>query len=313
MDSKNGFIGILKKKGLYLKLLKYWDLYLLILPVVVYFIIFHYAPLYGLQISFKRFSPALGIAGSPWIGFQNFTRFFNSFFFVRLIRNTISLSLLQLAAGFPLPIILAIMLCELRKGLFKKSLQLIYYAPRFISVVVVVGILQVLFSFSGGIVNIILDRMGHARIDFITHPDYFKPMYVLSGVWQHAGWTSIIYVAAISSIDSEIYEAAIVDGATRFRRIFAITLPCMIPTIVTMLILNLGSIMNIGFDKVFLMQYPMNMETSDIITTFVYRSGIIQGEYHFATAVGLFNNVINFALLLGANKISKILTDSSLW
>jgi len=155
--------------------------------------------------------------------------------------------------------------------------------------------------------------MGQERINFIIHPAYFKPMYVISGVWQNAGWNSIIYVAAISSIDTEIYESAIVDGATRLRRIISITLPCMIPTIVTLFILNMGQIMNIGFDKVYLMQYPMNMEASDIISTFVYRSGIIQGEYHFATAVGLFNNVINFGMLIGANKLSRALTESSLW
>ncbi|MDR2094585.1 MAG: ABC transporter permease subunit [Treponema sp.] len=313
MAIKTTFTGMLKKRGLYLKLLKYWDLYLLILPVVIYFVIFHYAPLYGIQIAFKRFTPAQGIAGSPWIGFQNFTRFFNSFYFGRLLRNTISLSLLQLLAGFPFPILLAIMISEIRMGFFKKGMQLVFYAPRFISVVVVVSIMSVLFSYSGGIVNILMEKLGGQRVDFMTHPAYFKPIYVISGIWQNSGWTSIIYVATISGIDSEIYEAAIVDGASRVRRIWSITLPCMIPTIVTMFILNMGHIMNIGFDKVYLMQYPMNMETSDIITTFVYRAGIIQGEYHFATAVGLFNNIINFLLLLGTNKLSKKLTDSGLW
>jgi putative aldouronate transport system permease protein len=303
----------LKKRGIYLKLLKYRDMYLLVLPVIVYFIVFHYAPLYGIQISFKQFSPALGITKSPWTGMANFIRFFKSFYFTRLIGNTMSLSILQLLAGFPIPILLALMISELKTGVFKKSVQLIVYAPRFISVVVVVGIMQVMFSLSGGIVNILLEKMGHLTVDFITHPAYFKPMYIFSGVWQHAGWNSIIYVAAIAGIDQQIYEAATVDGAGNFQRIWHVTLPCIIPTIVTMFILNLGQIMNIGFDKVYLMQYPMNMETSDIISTFVYRSGIIQGEYGFATAVGLFNNVINFALLIGANKFSRKISETSLW
>lgn len=292
---------------------KNYELYILLIPAVLYFAIFHYWPLYGLQIAFKDFMPGLGIWSSPWVGFKHFESFFHSYLFEQLLRNTIEISLFQLALGFPIPIILALMINEVGNMRFKKTVQTITYAPHFISVVVMVSMLIVFLSPGTGLVNKALVGLGFEPIAFLSSPAWFKPVYVLSGIWQNAGWGTIIYIAALSGIDPQQHEAAIIDGATRFQRIRHINLPGIMPTVVILLILDLGTIMAVGFEKVFLMQNPLNMLSSDIISTYVYRRGILDAHYSFSTAVGLFNSVINFVLLVLVNQIAKGLKQNSLW
>jgi len=290
-----------------------YDLYILIIPVIAYFIIFKYWPMYGVQIAFKDYIATRGIWGSPWVGFKHFERFFSSFYFSRLILNTLGISLYSLVLGFPAPILLALMMNELRSERFKKVVQTVTYAPHFLSTVVVVSILIALLSPRSGIINQILKSLGKEPIYFMAEPAWFKTLYVFSSIWQNTGWNSIIYMAALAGVDVEIYEAAMVDGASKFKRLVHITLPYLIPTAVTLLILNAGNIMNVGFEKVFLMQNDRNISASDVISTYVYRSGLLGAQFSFSSAVGLFNSVINFILLIAVNKISKKLTETSLW
>lgn len=294
-------------------LVKNWQLYLLLLPVVLYYIIFHYLPMYGIQIAFKDFMANKGIWDSPWVGFKHFERFFNSFYFERLLTNTVLISLYSLALSFPIPILLALMLNEVKAERFKKVVQTITYAPHFLSVVVVVGMLFIFLNPSTGIINHLSVAMGGEPITFMTSPGWFKTLYVLSDVWQTMGWSSIIYLAALSGVDHQLHEAATIDGATRVQRIWHINLPTIAPTIIILLILNLGSVMSVGFEKVFLMQNSLNMSSSDIISTYVYRTGILDAQYSFSAAVGLFNSVVNFALLIVVNYIARRVNETSLW
>lgn len=288
-------------------------LYLMLLPVVLYYFVFHYIPMYGSVIAFQNFNPARGIAGSPWVGFENFTDFFQSFYFTRLMRNTIAISVLDLLLGFPAPIILAILLNELRWNPFRRFVQTITYMPHFISVVVVVG-MMIDFMAKDGLFNTLLTQtVGGEPILFLQKPELFPFIYVLSGIWQHIGWGSIVYLAAISSIDPTLYEAAMVDGATRFQQIRHITLPGIMPTIIILLILRMGAMMTVGFEKILLMYNPLTMETADVISTYVYRKGILEASYGFSAAVGLFNSVINFTLLSVANRFSRRASETSLW
>lgn len=290
-----------------------YDLYLLLIPVIIFYLIFHYGPMYGVQIAFKDFLAVEGIMGSPWVGFKHFDKFFNSYYFFRLIYNTISISFLQLIFSFPAPIILALMINELGVGKFKKAIQNITYAPHFLSTVVIVGMLTNFLSPNTGFINNILEFFGQEPIAFLTEPSWFKAIYVTSGVWQNAGWSSIIYIAALSGIDPEIHEAAKIDGAGKLQRIRHINLPGIVPTMVILLILNVGGIMNVGFEKIFLMQNDLNLEVSDVITTYSYKMGIQGAQYSFSAAIGLFNSVINFILLIVVNKFAKKLTENSLW
>ncbi|WP_235782050.1 ABC transporter permease [Paenibacillus senegalensis] len=290
-----------------------WELYVLIAPAIAYFIIFEYIPMYGLQIAFKNFIATQGIWGSPWIGFDHFERFFNSYFFWRLIKNTIGISLYQLAIGFPAPIILALMINEVRQKHFKRFVQTVTYAPHFLSTVVLVGMILIFLSPSTGLVNQVIKLFGGDPVFFMTEPGWFKSIYVWSGVWQSMGWSSIIYLAALAGIDPQLHEAAKVDGATRLQRIWHVNIPGIMPTIVILLILNSGSLMAVGFEKVFLMQNDLNMEASDVIATYVYRAGILGAQYSFAAAVGLFNSIINFILLVLVNKAARRLNETSLW
>ncbi|PYI55238.1 ABC transporter permease [Paenibacillus flagellatus] len=292
---------------------KHWDLYALLLPVVVYFILFHYVPMYGVQIAFKEFVASKGIGGSPWVGFQHFERFFDGYYFWRLIRNTLGIGLYELAVGFPVPIALALLMNEIGSKRFKKTVQTVTYAPHFLSTVVLVGMLFIFLSPRYGIVNTMIEWFGGERIAFLTEPDWFKTVYVLSGVWQQMGWSSIIYLAALTGIDPQLHEAAKVDGASRLRRIWHINLPGIRPTIVILLILNAGAILAVGFEKVFLMQNSLNMESSDVISTYVYRSGILEAQYGFSAAVGLFNSLINFVLLVTVNFVARKAGETSLW
>lgn len=293
--------------------LKNWELYLLFAPVALYFIVFHYIPMYGVQIAFKDFIANQGIWGSPWVGFKHFERFFDSFYFWRILSNTLGIGVYELIAGFPIPILLALMLNEVRSGRFRRFVQTVTYAPHFFSTVVLVGLLSLFLSPSSGLLNLIIMAFGGEAISFLTEPAWFKSLYVWSGVWQSMGWGSIIYLAALSGIDPQLHEAAKMDGASRLRRIWHINLPGITPTIVIMLILNVGTVLGVGFEKVFLMQNSLNMETSDVIATQVYRSGILGAQYSFSAAVGLFSAVINFILLLSVNRIARRVSGSSLW
>lgn len=292
---------------------KNWELYLMILPVILYFIIFKYGPMYGLQIAFKNYLPLKGFVKSSWVGFKHFARFFNSYNFWELMKNTIGISLYQLAIGFPIPIILALLMNEIGAKRFKSFIQTVTYAPHFLSTVALVGMLAAFLSPRTGLVNLIILHFGGKPIYFMAEAAWFKTLYVFSGVWQNAGWSSIIYMATLAGIDVQIYEAAIIDGASKFRRMISLTIPFLMPTIVTILIMEVGHTMDVGFEKVFLMQNQLNIAASDVISTYVYTVGIHGSEFSYSTAIGLFNAVINFILLIIVNKISKKLTQNSLW
>ena len=269
--------------------------------------------MYGVQIAFKDFIVTKGITGSPWVGFAHFERFFNSYYFWRLIKNTLGLGLYELLVGFPIPILLALMLNEVKNKFFKRFVQTVTYAPHFLSTVVLVGMLFIFLSPRTGLVNQLIVAFGGEPVPFMVRPEWFKTLYVFSGIWQQMGWSSIIYFAALSGIDPQLHEAATVDGAGRLRRIWHINLPCIMPTIVILLILNTGSILSIGFEKVYLMQNAMNMESSDVISTYVYRSGILGAQYSFSAAVGLFNSVVNAIMLVVVNYMARRVGETSLW
>lgn len=294
------------------KFLSSWQLYVFLLPALIYFFIFHYVPMYGVQIAFKDFIATKGIWGSPWVGFDHFTRFFESYYFWRLIKNTFILSLYQLLL-FPLPIILALSLNELKNGAFKKWSQTLTYAPHFISVVVVVGMIVIFLDPINGLVNQLIVLFGGEEIRFLDSPAWFRHIFVWSGVWQSLGWGSIIYLAALAGVSPELHEAAEIDGATRMQRILHINIPGILPTIVVLFILNIGSFMSVGFEKVLLLQNSLNSETSDVIQTYVYQAGLLDGQYDFATAIGLFDSLINIALLITFNYVARKATSNSLW
>jgi putative aldouronate transport system permease protein len=307
--------GVKKKK--YLSYLKSWQLYLLLLPTLLYFIVFRYVPIFGIQIAFKDYMPALGIMESPWAApfFKHFTRFFQGYYAKRLIVNTLVLSFGQLILGFPLPVILALLLNEARSQRFKKMAQTVTYAPHFISTVVLVGLLSTLLNTGNGLINHLLLSAGliEEPIEFLTEAGWFKPLYIISGIWQEMGWGAVVYMAALAGVDQQLYEAAKVDGAGRMKRILYITIPAILPAMITMLILNCGKVMNIGYEKVYLMQNDLNIASSDVISTYVYKVGILNNQYSFSTAVNLFNSVINTALIIIVNKFSKKVSDTSLW
>ncbi|ASN04172.1 ABC transporter permease [Virgibacillus necropolis] len=295
------------------KILENWQLYLFVLPALLYFVIFHYIPMYGLQIAFKDFIPALGIWGSEWVGFEHFARFFDSYYFWNLLKNTLSINVYELVVGFPLPIILALLLNEVKDGIYKKSVQTVTYAPHFISVVVMAGMIIAFLSPATGIVNHFIELLGFEPIRFLADPDWFKSVFVLSGVWQNTGWGTIIYLAALAGVDMQQHEAAIVDGASRLQRILYINIPALVPTMVILLILNIGNFLAVGFEKILLLQNPLNLESSNVIATFVYTAGLLEAQYSFAAAVGLFNAIINAILLVVVNQIAKKTSETSLW
>lgn len=289
------------------------QLYLLLAPTLILVFIFQYVPMYGVTIAFKNFKPYLGILGSEWTGLHHFQRFFNSPSFTRLVGNTLILSVYELAASFPVSVILALSMNLLRGQRFKRNVQMVTYAPHFISTVVVVGMLNVFLSKNFGLYNHALDALGLERQFFLGRAEWFRSLYVWSGVWQNAGWGTIIYLAALSAIDSELHEAAVVDGATLWQRMWNIDIPGILPTIVILLILNAGRIMGVGFEKAFLMQNALNLDKSEIIATFVYKVGLLQAQFSFSAAVGLFNSVINFVLLVSVNRLAKFFGQTGLW
>ncbi|MGF7031837.1 putative aldouronate transport system permease protein [Paenibacillus mucilaginosus] len=287
-------------------------IYLMALPVLLYYGVFEYGPMYGLQIAFKDYSLGDGILGSPWVGFKHFQEFFESFYFWRLIRNTLLLSLYDLLFGFPAAIGLALLLNELRVQWFKRTIQTVTYLPHFISIVVVVG-MMVDFLARDGVVNQLLMLFGMPETAYMREPDWFRFLYVASGIWKEVGWGSIIYLAALAAIDPTLYEAAKVDGAGRWKQALHITIPGIMPTVIILLILKMGTMMTVGSEKVLLMYTPLTFETADVISTFVYRKGILESNYSYTAAVGLFNAVIAFTLLVVSNSLSKRLTDTKLW
>lgn len=300
------------KKAIRQDWLRNWKLYAMMIPVLAFYIAFCYKPMYGAIIAFKDFDPTLGIWGSEWIGFENFKDLFTSSDFGRIFRNTINISVQSIIFGFPAPIILALLINELTRKRFAKFVQTVTYMPHFISLVVVCGLIKDFVSDSG-VITSFLSIFGFPETNMLQEPKYFVPIYVISSIWQEIGWGSIIYLAALAGTDQELYEAAAIDGAGHLRQTWNITLPSIMPTIITMFILKLGTIMNVGFEKIILLYQPMTYETADVISSFVYRKGIIDQSYGFSTAVGLFNSVINFALIIIANTISRKVNDTSLW
>lgn len=290
-----------------------YQLWLLALPVIIYFIVFHYIPMYGVQIAFKDFYAAKGILGSPWVGLKHFQRFFSSYQFIRLIKNTIGLSFYQLIAGFPVPIILALMLNQTKNKKFKKVVQTVTYAPHFISLVVLAGMVILFLSPSSGVINFFLQKLGFQSINFMAKPELFKSIYVFSGIWQNMGWSAIIYLSALSAISPSLYEAARIDGASKFALIRYIDIPSIMPTAIILLIMNMGRIMNIGFQKSYLLQNGLNLQSSEIISTYVYKVGLVNAQYSYSAAVGLFNTLINIVLLITVNKIAKKVSSTSLF
>lgn len=296
------------KKTLGKRIAANWQLYLLILPAVAAVLIFHYIPIYGIQIAFKNYRTSLGILGSPWIGLANFTRFLTYPDFWVIMRNTLVLSLYSMAT-FPIPVILALMINEIQHTWFKKTIQMVTYAPHFISTVVVVAMLGLFFDRSNGLVNNLIEMCGGTRYDFLGDASLFPHLYVWSGVWQSMGWSSIIYLAALAGVSAEMIEAARIDGANRFQIVWYVNLPSILPTVMTMLILSTGSILSVGFEKVYLMQNSLNLDTSRIISTYVYEMGIQKAQFSYASAIGLFNNVVNVIVISAVNALSKKTTQ----
>ena len=288
-------------------------LWLLVLPGIAYFVIFHFVPMAGVLIAFQDYRPVKGILGSNWVGLKYFFDFYHSAYFSRLIRNTVLISVYGLLWGFPVPILFALFLNELRDGPFKRVVQTVSYLPHFISVVVLVGMVQSFLNPYDGIVNSVIKSLGGTPVNFLSEPSWFRTIYIGSGIWQNFGYDSIIYLSAISSVDPQLYEAARVDGAKRIQIMFRVTLPCILPTAIIMLILNFGGIMNVGFEKVNLLYSPATYETADVISTYVYRRGVLDAQFSFSTAVGLFNSVINLFLIFTVNKISGKVSEISLW
>ena len=297
--------------GAYLK--RNWELYLFVVPALIYLLLYCYYPMYGVQIAFKNFRVTKGIAGSEWVGLEHFRKFFSNPSCRALIKNTLVISLYSLVVGFPLPIIFALTLNEVAPGRYKKLVQTVSYAPHFISTVVLVGMLNVFFSPRSGFVNTILGWFGSQPVFFLGDHKWFKHMYVWSGVWQSTGWGSIIYLAALAGVSPELHEAAIIDGANKLQRIWNIDIPTIMPTMVILLVMNFGSIMNVGYEKVFLMQKDLNMSASEIISTYTYKIGLQGAQYSYSTAIGLFNNIINFVMLVVVNRVARGLSGSSLW
>lgn len=287
-------------------------LYLMMIPVLAYYVIFHYTPMYGAIIAFKDYSPMKGVMGSPWVGLQHFNDFFGSYYFWRILKNTVVISSYSLIFEFPAPIILAVLINEVRNQIFKRVVQSITYMPYFISMIVICGMISD-FTNADGVINTLLTYLGYDGRAMLQKPDLFRSIYILSEIWQKIGWESIIYIAALMGIDQEQYEAARMDGASRWKQIIHITLPGIMPTIAIMFILRMGNLLNVGFEKIILLYNPVTYETADVISSFVYRKGLLEFGWSYSAAVGIFNSVLNLILLITANYISRKVNNSSLW
>lgn len=288
-------------------------LLLIVLPVVLHYLVFVYYPMYGNIIAFKNYSPVRGISGSEWVGLQYFKQFFTSPYFTRLLRNTLLISIYSLLWAFPVPIIFALALNDLRNGPFRRIVQTFSCIPYFISTVIICGLLVNFLSPSSGIVNTVIKMFGGQSINFLMEPGWFRTIFIASGIWQGFGWSSIIYLAALTGINPELYEAATVDGAGKLHQILHISLPCIRPTIVVIFVMNVGTLMSVGYEKLILLYNPITLEVADVISSYVYRTGLVEGGYSFGSAVGLFNSVVNLIMVAAANRVSKKLTGISLW
>ena len=304
---RKGKAGALRRIG------RCWQLYVLMLPALVYIVLFAYKPMYGILIAFKDFSMKKGILASPWVGFKNFERLFSSYWFPIILKNTLTISLLSLVIGFPIPIILALLLNEVRSNKFRSMVQTFSYAPHFISMVVMCGMVAMFLSPTTGVVNKLLNALGLESVFFMQEAGLFKWVYVLSGIWQGAGWSSVIYFAALSGVDKSLLEAADMDGATRLQKIWHVNLPVILPTILVMFILQCGSLLSVGYEKAYLLQTSSNLTGSEIISTYVYKVGLVQSDFSFSTAAGLFNTVVNCIILISANQLSKKVAKTGLF
>lgn len=302
----------LYKKSLLTRIGLSKHIYILLLPAILFYVIFHYIPMFGTVIAFQDYSVTKGILGSKWVGFKNFLDFFRNYKFGELLVNTLRINIMQLAIGFPTPIVFALLLNELRNLKFKKAVQTITYMPHFISTVIIASLLLTFLS-SEGLFNGVRAMFGLEKISFMTEPKYFPWIYVLSGVWQQLGWNTIIYISAIASISPELYEAATIDGAGRFKQAIHVTLPGISETIVILLIMNIGTMLSLGYEKIILLYNPTIYETADVISTYVYRRGILEGNFGHSAAVGMFNSIVNYSLLMISNTISRKVRGSGLW
>jgi putative aldouronate transport system permease protein len=303
--------GIFEEAGISFR--KHWQLYLLILPPVLFFLIFKYYPMLNAVLAFKDYNVIKGIWGSPWVGFKHFNMFFENPVFWKLVKNTLTISFYGLLAGFPIPILLALMLNEVRNQRFKRLVQLVSFAPYFISTVVMVSIIMLFLAPRLGFVNVAFNYFGLEPKNYLGDPGMFSSIFVWSDIWQTAGYSAVVYLAALAAVDPTLYEAAKVDGASRIQKIINVDLPGILPTITIILILNVGSIMALGFEKIYLLQNKLNISSSEIISTYVYKIGLLNANYSFATAVGLFNSVINLVLLVSVNALAKRLSNNSIW
>lgn len=290
-----------------------WQIYVMLAPTIIWFIVFLYKPMYGLQIAFKDYSIFRGVANSPWVGFEHFHTLFGSDQFLRAVKNTFMISMLSLCFGFPMPIILALMFNEITNQVFKKTAQTIVYLPHFISTVIIAGIVITAFSPSAGIVNTFLEWLGFESIYFLIKPEWFRPIFIGSGIWQEAGFSSIVFLAAIAGVSPSLYESAVVDGASRWQMMWKITLPAILPTIIIMLIIRIGNLLEVGFELIILLYQPSTYSTGDVINTLIYRQGLQGAQYDLAAAAGLFNACVAFILVMTANTISKRYSRTSLW
>lgn len=314
MKEKSKKTGVRSKKEGFIRYMKRtWQLYVLLLPAVIYLLVIVYKPMGGILIAFQDYSLRKGIWGSKWVGLENFKRLFNSYWFPIALKNTLGISILALVASFPIPIILALAVNELQDGFFKKLVQTVSYAPHFISTVVICGMLTIFLNPEYGIVNHILTALGGSSVYFLAKPELFKWVYVVSGVWQNAGWDAVIYFAALSGVDKELLEAAEIDGANRLQRIRYINLPVLMPTILIMLILTCGSVLNVGYEKIYLLQNDLNLSASEVLSTYIYKVGLVDNDFSFSTAANLFNSVVNGIILVTVNKLAGKAGDSSLW
>ena len=307
-NPKGGLLNLIRQRAA-----RDWQLYVLLLPLLVYFAVFHYLPMYGVQIAFRQYRFVDGITGSRWVGWKHFQDFTNAYFFGRLLSNTFLLNLFGLIIGFPIPVILAILLNQLERERFKKFTQTAIYVPHFISTAVIAGMLYLFLSPNSGIVNYVIKALGGTPVSFMMESSWFRPLFILSDIWQHAGWNTILYLATLTAIDQEIYEAATIDGATKQQKIRYIDLPYLIPIMVMLLILNAGGLLASNTDKALLMQTPGNIASSDIIGVYVYNMGLGKGQFSFTAAIGLFVNIINFFMIIMVNLIAKRVSDTSLF
>lgn len=290
-----------------------WQIYVMLLPTIIWFLVFLYKPMYGLQIAFKDYSIFKGVAASPWVGWEHFQTLFSNDQFIRAVRNTITISFYNLLFGFPAPIILALMFNEILNASYKRTAQTIVYLPHFISSVIIAGIVITAFSPTVGVINAVMGWFGLDSIYFLTQPDWFRPIFVGTGIWQEAGFGSIVFLAAIAGVNPSLYESAVVDGANRWQMMWKITIPSILPTILIMLIIRIGNVMEVSFELVILLYQPSTYETADVVNTWVYRQGLQSGQYDLAAAAGLFNAFVAFFLVMAANTLSRRYSRTSLW